>query len=162
MIYRILLLFLASVLLIACADKLSAPLEQTKFKLERNLIIQSGYQKIYFQTEGTIRPTDVNQYEPFCSLNTELVSDSRSPIEVEADVFTITRIDNDSPDGKGILSGSGQRQGVIYQTIFSLASEKQSYIYSLNCQRWVVDSRKRYLSISEIEKIIGNVGKFIE
>jgi len=100
----------------------------------------------------------VNKYEPFCSLNTELTSTGRNPIEIEADTFRITKIDNNTPAGESFTVSAGQKEGVTYTTTFSLTSDKQSFVQSLTCQRWTVSSQKRYLSVNEIENIIGNPG----
>lgn len=158
MIYKRLIISFISVLLVSCANRVDTPLQHSKLVLKNNLIIQSDYSKIFFQADGPIRPADVNEYEPFCSLNTELTSTGRNPIEIEADTFRITKIDNNTPAGESFTVSAGQKEGVTYTTTFSLTSDKQSFVQSLTCQRWTVSSQKRYLSVNEIENIIGNPG----
>ncbi len=160
MLPKYLAIVFAIILSVSCAGRVDTPLEISKFILAKNLIIQSGFSSIYFQNNGTIRPNDVNEYEPFCSLTTELTSTSGTPVEIEADAFAITKIDNNSPEGKSFTVSGGQKVGVKYTTQFSLTSEKQPFVHSLVCQRWAVSSSKRYLSVNEIEEIIGKVGKF--
>ncbi len=162
MLSKSLNIFVVCILLVSCVSLDSGTPERSQFVLLENLFIQSDSSKIFFQDNGPIRPFDVNEYEPYCSLDTELSSTSRNPIEVQADTFTITKIENNSTVGKSYTVSGGQKAGVNYTTKFLLASEKQSFVHSLVCRRWVVGSLKRYLSIADIEQIIGNKGKFIK
>ncbi len=161
MINKFLIIILTCILAISCASRDTKLLEASQFILTKNLFIQTGHSDIYFQAAGPIRPDDIKEYEPFCSLKTELAATALTSIEVVADEFTITEIENYSPDSEVVISGFGHRDGVRYVTQLMMGSEKQPFIHSLNCQRWTVESGKRYLNINDIEKIVGNVGKFL-
>ena len=159
MLNKLLTILFVCVSLVSCASRDAVPLEASQFILTKNLFIQSGYSDVFFQDNGPIRPLDVNQYEPFCRLKTELTSTARTSIEVVADEFTITKIDNLSPDGEIVVSGFSRREGVRYITVLVMESHKQPFIHSLVCQRWTNASGKIFLDINDIEKIIGNFGE---
>ena len=118
MFSRLSLVLMLSVVLISCSKKYTH-LNVSQFVLEKDIVIQTGYQQAYFQSGKITTQAGVNPYNPYCELLTDASSTNFHTVHINSDVFLITEKDENSTYGESYANSSGHKESAhLYECVF--------------------------------------------
>lgn len=146
----------------------------TQLILNKPLVIPANKARVYIQGGNVVHENAVDRYYPNCSLEVRTIQ--TSPQEIKADSFRIQKVswDEEASYPKLIYASSrhitrrlvsdddGPVSHENWVTHFYLQSSKNPDVFRLSCAHWEdpADFRPRHLSISEIQKAVGDYLSF--
>ncbi|MGB5396341.1 MAG: hypothetical protein WBN96_04280 [Gammaproteobacteria bacterium] len=154
-------------LLAACA---SGPFdEQSRFSsipvgselvLNQVIDIAPDQVAVHMQNGKLMEYSAMNHYQPHCKF--EIYTMAETPRQVQPDSFLITRVvDNMEMTSlrpstmAGLMTALDGPDIVTYATYLYLSSAKQPDVFRMSCMHWEDISVRRYLSISEMRRAMG-------
>jgi hypothetical protein len=172
--YRLLLLFIASLGLVAGCQRAYVNAETrpnftlepgSRLTLHQSLEVPRGWARVHVQAGQVIAQHEVNKFLPNCNFEVRDVTPASGPLQrIEPDHFAVGKIKRYFVDSGGIQvaglsiaggandSSSNQNK----TTEIQLASEKQPNVMRLRCAHWT-DQWYRHLTLAEIRGALGKI-----
>ena len=134
--------------------------------LNQSIHIAANSLSVYMQ-DGNIKPySAIDKYYPHCKFELYTLSDHART--VQPDTFNIVRVmdETDLSSSRATTFASlrtadsnsdGGPSIVTFSTSLYLKSKAQSDVYRMTCMHWGLINERRYLSIAEMRKAMGNV-----
>lgn len=130
--------------------------------LNQVIDIAADQVSVYLQAGRVMAYKEINYYLPHCKF--ELYSIAEQPRKVQPDEFVVTQVVDYTEmtslrpvTTASLLTANDGYDIVTYTTIIYLKSVKQADVYRMSCMHWDDMANRRYLSISQMRKAMGEV-----
>jgi hypothetical protein len=134
----------------------------SSLKLNQYVQIPAQKARVYFQLGKPVLADQLDKFKPWCELEIKTLKDTTQTLA--PDLFTITKIDNDSQFieqnldvGRGVAAFGSQAYDLVpYATLMYVQSTNQPDVLRLICVRKARPATQGYPTLREMRAVLGD------